>query len=169
MEKLSNFVNKMLEMYQYFVNCNMFQNVFNQIISVLVNKLTPKIIIEQLLTNKENPEKNLINILIESLYKNNQFKYISENEMNSMNFSNDIDALKLISESENEYIKEIIKDNNLILFNDLLIQQMSENLKKKLLYNLPQNLVKSVDILKSFLYNFCTKILVKLHSFQGKF
>ncbi|MCQ2819791.1 MAG: hypothetical protein MJ252_21205 [archaeon] len=129
-----NIFNKLLEFYQFYSNCNMFQNVFNQIISILVNKLTPTPLVENLLLNKESPEKSLTNLLIESILKNNEFVYLSSNKMNSMNFGNDIDALKLIATSDNTRIKEILNEDKLGRFHEIVVNAMSENINKKLLY-----------------------------------
>ena len=129
-----NFFTKLLDMYLEYTNSNMFQNVFNQIVSVVVNKFTPNSIIEKFLETNKEPNKNIVQILIDSILNKNTYFFESKREMWSLNFSNDIDALKLIATSENEKMQELIKSTYLLRFYQCLIKQMNENLNKKLIY-----------------------------------
>ena len=141
----TNIFNKIVNFYFVYKNNNFYANIFYQIIQIITNEKTPKELIDNILLIEENnPEKNLINLLINDLI--NDLKYIyeeSKNEMYSLAFSHDVSILNSIFSSSNIYIKEIIekypKGN---FFYEMFIDNIMKQFNKKL-YKINDNIEKN--------------------------
>ena len=125
------------------------QNIYSQIIHILVNEHSPNELINNLLFEENNKDKNLINILINDIINN--LKYIfkeSKNEMYSLSFSNNVYILNSIFSSNNIYIQEIInKYPNVKFFYEMFIQNIMKIFNSKL-YKINDNIEqKKVDVL----------------------
>ena len=114
---------------------NIFQTLYLQIITIAINKFSPKILVKSLLINsKEN--KNLINVLIEHSLKSLKFKYKSNAEVKSGFFPAEIQILNDIFESENEFVKKLIENElDLKAYNEILANEINGIFKQKLLFS----------------------------------
>ena len=133
---------KLLETYTTYTTNNMFQNLFNQIINVIICENTPNELVTSFLimTNGNQEGAPLKSVLIEtimnSLRDNNTFSFESEKKMNSFNFANDVDALKLIFNSTHTIINDLLSnEEQLKFFKEKFIADMDVQFTKKLYLN----------------------------------
>ena len=135
---------KLLETYTTYTTNNMFQNLFNQIINVIICENTPnELVTSFLIMTNPNPSQegaplksDLIETIVDSLRTKNNFKFESKKSMNSFNFANDVDALKLIFNSTHKTINDLLSnEEQLKFFKEKFIAEMDVQFTKKLYLN----------------------------------
>ena len=131
----SKIFNKMIKLYFDYAFTNMYTNIFDGLISIILCENTPSDLVKATFEIDEDNSKNLISLLVNDLIQNPKFIYeTSHNSTCSILFSNHCDLLKQIYESKNPIILELIeKDKNLKFFNDDFITKISNKFSKKLL------------------------------------
>ena len=117
-------------------------DLFNQIINVIICENTPNELVTSFLImtngNQEGaPLKSvLIETIMDSLRNKNNFSFESEKKMNSFNFANDVDALKLIFNSTHTTINDLLSnEEQLKFFKEKFIADMDVQFTKKLYLN----------------------------------
>lgn len=135
---------KLLDTYTTYTTNNMFQNLFNQIINVIICENTPnELVTSFLIMTNANPSQEgaplksaLIETIMGSLINKNNFSFESEKKMNSFNFANDVDALKLIFNSTHTTINDLLSnEEQLKFFKEKFIADMDVQFTKKLYLN----------------------------------
>lgn len=130
---------------------NMFQNIFIQIITIIVSQETPSELVESLLMLSADKGKTLIDLLMKDIIDNHRFIFDSKKEMNSCLFANDVQALKLIADSQNKRIVNLFSNTKEVqFFCTNFVSSLDEQFQKKLL--LTENLDSKVDDISSALY-----------------
>jgi hypothetical protein len=116
---------------------NLYQTLYLQIIEIIINDNSPNELIEYTFKEKEGEnEKNLIEILINKVVNEMQFKFTSGRISFNPNYSFEVSILNKILTSNNIYLKELIKDNkNLSAFDKILGQEIDTIFNQKLLLN----------------------------------
>ena len=116
---------------------NLYQTLYLQIIEIIINDNSPNELIEYTFKEKEGVnEKNLIEILINKVVNEMQFKFTSGRISFNPNYSFEVSILNKILASNNIYLKELIKDNkNLSAFDKILGQEIDTIFNQKLLLN----------------------------------
>ena len=128
---------KMHKLFFDFPFCNLYQSFYIQIIDIILNEQSPKELINYTLVEKEGEkEKNLFQILIDKVLNDMYFKFTSGRISFHPNYSFEVSILNKINASNNEYLKELIKDNkNLEVFDQILGQEIDTIFNQKLLLN----------------------------------
>ena len=128
---------KMHKIFFDFPFCNLYQSLYLQIIDIILNDKSPNELIEYAFKEKEGEnEKNLIEILINKVVNEMQFKYTSGRTSFHPNYSFEVSILIKVLASSNEYLKELINDNkNLLAFDKILGQEINSIFNQKLLLN----------------------------------
>ena len=128
---------KMHQLFFDFSFCNLYQSFYLQIIEIILNEHSPKELIEYTLIEKEGEkEKNYIQILLDKILNEMEFKFTSGRIAFHPNYSFEVSILNKINASTNEYVKELIKDNkNLSVFDLVLGQEIDTIFNQKLLLN----------------------------------
>ena len=131
-KKLFSKINKLFFEFPF---CNLYQTYYNQIIDLVVNELSPKELVENVLAEKYGKEeKTLIEIFIDNSLNNMKFRFSSNNIAFHPNFSYEVSLLTKIFSSKNEHIKNLIKDNkNLEVFNKVIGEEVKNIFEQKLL------------------------------------
>ena len=131
----SKILSKMIRLYFDYAFTNMYTNIFDGLISIIICENTPPYLVKATFEIEEDNSKNLISLLVNDLIKNPKFTYESSNNSTcSILFSNHCDLLKQIFQSKHPNILEIIeKDKNIKFFNDDFITKISDKFSKKLL------------------------------------
>ena len=116
---------------------NLYQTLYLQIIEIIINDNSPNELIEYTFKEKEGVnEKNLIEILINKVVNEMQFKFTSGRISFNPNYSFEVSILNKILASNNIYLKDLIKDNkNLSAFDKILGQEIDTIFNQKLLLN----------------------------------
>ena len=116
---------------------NLYQTLYLQIIEIIINDNSPNELIEYTFKEKEGEnEKNLIEILINKVVNEMQFKFTSGRISFNPNYSFEVSILNKILASNNIYLKDLIKDNkNLSAFDKILGQEIDTIFTQKLLLN----------------------------------
>lgn len=128
----------LLNTYLTYTTNNMFQNIFHQIISIIICEYTPiQLVNAMLLVGNDNNQSELIESLISNLRNKNRFVFESSSSthiMNSLTFANDIDVLKMIFNSKHKRIEEILLNkDDIIFFKEQFITDIHTQFNKKLL------------------------------------
>ena len=128
---------KMHKLFFDFPFCNLYQSFYLQIIDIILNEHSPKELIDYTFIEKEGEkEKNLIQIFIDKVLNEMHFKFTSGRISFHPNYSFEVSILNKINASNNEYVKELIKDNkNLEAFDQILGQEIDTIFNQKLLLN----------------------------------
>ena len=128
---------KMHKIFLDFPFCNLYQIYYQQIMNIILNEKSPEELIKNVLLKQEgNEEKNIIQILMDKILKDMEFEYVSGNKAFHANFSFEISILIKINESKNKFVTELKKYNkNLIIFHNILGQDINSLFNQKLLYN----------------------------------
>ena len=128
---------KMHKLFFDFPFCNLYQSFYIQIIDIILNEQSPKELINYTFVEKEGEkEKNLFQILIDKVLNDMYFKFTSGRISFHPNYSFEVSILNKINASNNEYLKELIKDNkNLEVFDQILGQEIDTIFNQKLLLN----------------------------------
>ena len=128
--------------------CNLYQSLYLQIIDIILNDNSPKELIEYTFKEKEGEnEKNLIEILINKVVNEMQFKYTSGNISFHPNYSFEVSILNKVLASSNAYLKELINDNkNLLAFDKILGQEIENIFNQKLLLNPEKDITMGPNI-----------------------
>ena len=128
--------------------CNLYQSLYLQIIDIILNDNSPKELIEYTFKEKEGEnEKNLIEILINKVVNEMQFKYTSGNISFHPNYSFEVSILNKVLASSNAYLKELINDNkNLLAFDKILGQEIDNIFNQKLLLNPEKDITMGPNI-----------------------
>jgi hypothetical protein len=131
----SKIFNKMIKLYFDYAFTNMYTNIFDGLISIIICENTPSELVKATFEIEEDNSKNLISLLVNDLINNPKFKYESSNNTTcSILFSNHCDLLKQIFQSKHPIILELIeKDKNIKFFNDDFVTKISDKFSKKLL------------------------------------
>ena len=126
---------KMHKLFFDFPFCNLYQSFYLQIFDIILNKYSPKELIDYTFIEKDGEnEKNLIQIFIDKVINEMQFKFSSERISFHPNYSFEVSILNKIIASTNEYVKEFIKDNkNLAAFDQILGKEIDTIFSQKLL------------------------------------
>lgn len=130
----------LLNTYLTYTTNNMFQNIFHQIISIIICEYTPvQLVNAVLLVGNDDNKSELIESLINNLRNKNSFAFepsttTSTHVMNSLTFANDIDVLKMIFNSKHKRIEEILLNkDDIIFFKEQFITDIHTQFNKKLL------------------------------------
>ena len=139
---------KLHNMFFDFPFCNLYQSLYLQIIDIILNDNSPKELIEYTFKEKEGEnEKNLIEILINKVVNEMQFKYTSGNISFHPNYSFEVSILNKVLASSNAYLKELINDNkNLLAFDKILGQEIENIFNQKLLLNPEKDITMGPNI-----------------------
>ena len=139
---------KLHNMFFDFPFCNLYQSLYLQIIDIILNDNSPKELIEYAFKEKEGEnEKNLIEILINKVVNEMQFKYTSGNISFHPNYSFEVSILNKVLASSNAYLKELINDNkNLLAFDKILGQEIDNIFNQKLLLNPEKDITMGPNI-----------------------
>ena len=131
----SKIFSKMIRLYFDYAFTNMYTNIFDGLISIIICENTPSELVKATFEIEEDNSKNLISLLVNDLINNPKFKYESSNNTTcSILFSNHCDLLKQIFQSKHPIILELIeKDKNIKFFNDDFVTKISDKFSKKLL------------------------------------
>ena len=126
---------KMHKLFFDFPFCNLYQSFYLQIFDIILNQYSPKELIDYTFIEKDGEnEKNLIQIFIDKVINEMQFKFSSERISFHPNYSFEVSILNKIIASTNEYVKEFIKDNkNLTAFDQILGKEIDTIFNQKLL------------------------------------
>ena len=110
---------------------NIFQIYYLQIINSILNKFSPELLVKYFFNNNE---RKLIQLLIDHLINNNKFDFGFSRKTNNCYLPFEIKILNEINESENEYIKQLIKDDSdFKVINEVLVNQINCLFTQKLL------------------------------------
>ena len=139
---------KLHNMFFDFPFCNLYQSLYLQIIDIILNDNSPKELIEYTFKEKEGEnEKNLIEILINKVVNEMQFKYTSGNISFHPNYSFEVSILNKVLASSNAYLKELINDNEkLLAFDKILGQEIDNIFNQKLLLNPEKDITMGPNI-----------------------
>ena len=139
---------KLHNMFFDFPFCNLYQSLYLQIIDIILNDNSPKELIEYTFKEKEGEnEKNLIEMLINKVVNEMQFKYTSGNISFQPNYSFEVSILNKVLASSNAYLKELINDNkNLLAFDKILGQEIDNIFNQKLLLNPEKDITMGPNI-----------------------
>ena len=139
---------KLHNMFFDFPFCNLYQSLYLQIIDIILNDNSPKELIEYTFKEKEGEnEKNLIEILINKVVNEMQFKYTSGNISFHPNYSFEVSILNKVLASSNAYLKDLINDNkNLLAFDKILGQEIDNIFNQKLLLNPEKDITMGPNI-----------------------
>ena len=139
---------KLHNMFFDFPFCNLYQSLYLQIIDIILNDNSPKELIEYTFKEKEGKnEKNLIEILINKVVNEMQFKYTSGNISFHPNYSFEVSILNKVLASSNAYLKELINGNkNLLAFDKILGQEIDNIFNQKLLLNPEKDITMGPNI-----------------------
>ena len=129
---------KLLNTYLTYTTNNMFQNLFNQIISIIICDYTPVQLVNAVLLVGNDNKSELIECLINNLRNKNAFVFDSSSSsshiMNSLTFANDIDVLKMIFNSKHKRIGEVLLNkDDIIFFKEHFVTEIHTQFSKKLL------------------------------------
>ena len=121
---------------------NIFQIYYLQIINSILNKDTPELLVKYFFNDSE---RKLIKLLIDHLMINDKFNFGFSRKTNNCLLPFEIKILNEINESQNEYIKELIKDDSdFKVINEVLVNQINCFFNQKLLepneYNIDYNI-----------------------------
>ena len=112
--------------------CNLYQAIYIQIIDIVINELSPDLLIKALFDEKEG--NNLIQVLIDKALNNMKFAFVSQRIAFHPNFSIECSLLSKIFLSTNKFLKDLIKDNkNLEVFYNVVGEEVSKVFEQKLL------------------------------------
>ena len=140
---------KLHNMFFDFPFCNLYQSLYLQIIDIILNDNSPKELIEYTFKEKEGEnEKNLIEMLINKVVNEMQFKYTSSGNISfHPNYSFEVSILNKVLASSNAYLKELINDNkNLLAFDKILGQEIENIFNQKLLLNPEKDITMGPNI-----------------------
>ena len=114
--------------------CNLYQAIYIQIIDIITNEFAPDLLVKVVLDEKDENGKNLIQILIDNALNNMKFSFNSDRISFNPNFSIEIMLLTKIFLSNNENIKNLIKENkNLEVFHNVVGEEVNNIFEQKLL------------------------------------
>ena len=112
--------------------CNLYQAIYIQIIDIVINELSPDLLIKAVFDEKEG--NNLIQVLIDKALNNMKFAFVSQRIAFHPNFSIECSLLSKIFLSTNKFLKDLIKDNkNLEVFYNVVGEEVSKVFEQKLL------------------------------------
>ena len=140
---------KLHNMFFDFPFCNLYQSLYLQIIDIILNDNSPKELIEYTFKEKEGEnEKNLIEMLINKVVNEMQFKYTSSGNISfHPNYSFEVSILNKVLASSNAYLKELINGNkNLLAFDKILGQEIDNIFNQKLLLNPEKDITMGPNI-----------------------
>ena len=128
---------KMHKLFFDFPFSNLYQSFYLQIFDIILNEHSPEDLIKNTLFEKEGEtEKNFIEILINKVTNEMEFKYSSGRSAFHPNYSFEVSILNKITSCNNEYVKELIQDNkNLTAFDKIIGQEIDTIFNQKLLLN----------------------------------
>lgn len=116
--------------YAYEFN-NMYQTIFRQIMTIILNENSPELLVKSIFSEKEN--KKFLSLLVNHCYESTK-SLIVQQPTNSGFFPTEIQLLSDISNSGNQYVKEIIKDDqDLNVFISVFAEQINTLFNQKLL------------------------------------
>ena len=139
---------KLHKMFFDFPFCNLYQSLYLQIIDIILNDNSPNELIQYTFKEKEGEtEKNLIEIIINKVVNEMQFKYTSGRISFHPNYSFEVSILNKVMASSNAHLKELIKDNkNLSAFDKILGQEIDTIFNQKLLLNPEKDITMGPNI-----------------------
>ena len=128
---------KMHKLFFDFPFCNLYQSLYFQIFDIILNEHCPEELVKNVFIEKEGDnKKNIIEIFIDKVIKEMEFKYTSGRISFHPNYSFEVSILNKINASNNEYIKALCNDSkNLIAFDKILGQEIDTIFNQKLLLN----------------------------------
>ena len=115
---------------------NIYQTFYIQIIDIVMNKSSPKYLIEYFFNylDGKGEKKNLVSDLMEHFLNNMKFTFNSSNSSFNPCASFEITLLNKFNNTDNEDAKELLKDdNNLKVFNEVLGEEINRIYNQKLL------------------------------------
>ena len=131
----SKIFEKMIKIYFDYPMNNLYQNLFDQIIQISINSISPEILINSIFKINSDPKKNLIYLIIQNIVNTSEFTFQkSNNKMRPILLASNTNILKNIFTSENKYLKSIYEnDNSIQIFALNFIPRVSEQFEKKLM------------------------------------
>ena len=131
----SKIFEKMIKIYFDYPMNNLYQNLFDQIIQISINAISPEILINSIFKINSDSKQNLIYLIIQNIVNLNEFKFEkSNNKMRPILLASNTNILKNIFSSENKYLKSIYEnDNSIKIFSSYFIPRVSEQFEKKLM------------------------------------
>ena len=113
--------------------CNIFQIYYSQIIDIISNIYTPDFIVEDFLKNEN---QSLISSIIENMLEKTEFVFNSKRKALNPCLIYEVNILNQLMNCRNDSIQNIIEeDKDLLVFNEVLSNDLNEILNMKLLYN----------------------------------
>jgi len=115
---------------------NIYQTFYIQIIDIVMNKSSPKYLIEYFFNylDGKGEKKNLVSDLMEHFLNNMKFTFNSSNSSFNPCASFEITLLNKFNNTDNEDAKELLKDDNdLKVFNEVLGEEINRIYNQKLL------------------------------------
>jgi uncharacterized protein YajQ (UPF0234 family) len=104
--------------------------------TIILNENTPENLLNSVFINKDNENEKLIPKLLDNCINTKIFKYLSEREANSCSLASNIKLLHDINNSNNQYIKKLIEnENDFKVFNEVLVSEIYTKFNGKLLFN----------------------------------
>ena len=139
---------KMHKLFFDFPFSNLYQSFYLQIFDIILNEHSPEDLIKNTLFEKEGEtEKNFIEILINKVTNEMEFKYSSGRAAFHPNYSFEVSILNKVLASSNAYLKELINDNkNLLAFDKILGQEIDNIFNQKLLLNPEKDITMGPNI-----------------------
>ena len=123
---------KINKLFLDFPFCNLYQAIYIQLIDIIINENSPESLIKTVFDEKD--ENNLIKIFIDKSLSNMKFTFSSTRETLDPNFSIEVTLLTKIFSSNNEHLKNLIKDNkNLEVFHNVIGDEVNKIFEQKLL------------------------------------
>jgi len=115
---------------------NIYQTLYLQLMTIILNENTPENLLNSVFINKDNENEKLIPKLLDNCINTKIFKYLSEREANSCSLASNIKLLHDINNSNNQYIKKLIEnENDFKVFNEVLVSEIYTKFNGKLLFN----------------------------------
>ena len=115
--------------------CNLYQSYYSQIINIVLNELSPELLIETVFGEKDEKGDNiLIQKFIDNSLNNMKFNFNSNNTSFHPNYSFEVSILGKIFSCKNEHLQKLIKDNKkLEIFNKVIGEEVNIIFEQKLL------------------------------------
>ena len=130
-KKIFSKINKLFFEFPF---CNLYQAIYIQIIDIVTNEWAPDSLIKLVFDEKDENGKTLIQIYIDNSSNNLKFSFNSKRTTFNPNFSIEVMLLTKIVLSNNENIKNLIKENkNLEVFYNVLGDEVNSIFEQKLL------------------------------------
>ena len=121
----------LIEMFYAYEFNNMYQTIFRQIITIILNENSPEILVKSFFI--DNGNEKFIPLLVKHCYESTKSSIVQQ-PTNSGFFATEVKLLSDISNSSNKFVKEIVKeDQDLNVFVSVFAEQINSLFNQKLL------------------------------------